>query len=385
MPESQTVGSISPQALSTLIGSIYDCVLDPSRWDQTLTRITDALETQTAALSLTDLRHDQFLIFRTVGIEPYWLEQTAKHVPEMHAVLSQALASWPSLDEPHVISRHVPRAYVETSPYFQQCLKPQGIVDVIQYFILQTPSRLAGFGMARHERHGIITDREVQLSGLLLPHVRRAVMISDVLDVKTIERTRMAEALDGLRCAVMLTDVRGTVLYANGSAEAMLRAGGLVQSAGGVLQAKAPTATAELRAAIALAAQDEARIGKTGLAICLTEPSVPPIHAHVLPLTGSDLRTRLQPAAVAGVFIGAPPDAQDGAQVTAAAHGLTPAETRVLASLLAGRTLAQTAAALGVAPATAKSHLDSIFAKTGVSRQADLMLLASGLVPPTKG
>ena len=111
---------------------------------------------------------------------------------------------------------------------------------------------------------------------------------------------------------------------------------------------------------------------------------MPPVFAHVLPLTGSDLRTRLQPAAVAAVFIGAPPDEQDGADTTAAAFGLTPAETQVLASLLAGRTLAETAVALGIAPSTAKTHLDHIFAKTGVTRQADLMRLGTGLVPPTR-
>jgi len=57
---------------------------------------------------------------------------------------------------------------------------------------------------------------------------------------------------------------------------------------------------------------------------------------------------------------------------------------RVLASLLGGRTLAETAAALGIAPTTAKSNLENIFAKTGVARQADLMRLASGLAPPTR-
>ena len=28
--------AISPQALSQLIGSIYDCALEPDRWDRTL-------------------------------------------------------------------------------------------------------------------------------------------------------------------------------------------------------------------------------------------------------------------------------------------------------------------------------------------------------------
>jgi len=99
-------------------------------------------------------------------------------------------------------------------------------------------------------------------------------------------------------------------------------------------------------------------------------------------MTGGELRTRLQPEAVAAVFVGAHADKQDGAELMAATYGLTPAETRVLTSLLAGRTLAQTAKALGIAPNTAKTHLTSIFSKTGVTRQADLMRLGHEIVPP---
>jgi hypothetical protein len=77
--------------------------------------------------------------------------------------------------------------------------------------------------------------------------------------------------------------------------------------------------------------------------------------AHVLPLTGSDFRTRLQPAAVAAVFIRAPPHTEDGADTMATAFGLTPAETRVLASLFGGRTLTETAATLGISRPTAEN------------------------------
>jgi DNA-binding CsgD family transcriptional regulator len=141
--------------------------------------------------------------------------------------------------------------------------------------------------------------------------------------------------------------------------------GGPIQSAQGGLQTTAPSAASELRPAITLATRNEAGIGKTGLAIRLTEPDVPPIFAHVLPLTGSDFRTRLQPAAVAAVFIGAPPDAQEGAGAMAAAFGLAPAETKVSARPFAGATLAETTATLGITRPTAKTHLEHIFLKTG--------------------
>jgi hypothetical protein len=45
----------------------------------------------------------------------------------------------------------------------------------------------------RRARQSLITEREIELGGLLLPHIRRAVTISNVLDVKTIERSRLAE------------------------------------------------------------------------------------------------------------------------------------------------------------------------------------------------
>lgn len=374
---------LTPQTVSGLIGSIYDCVLEPARWERTLVDLRRLFNTQVAMLALADRRRNQLLIHRTVGIEPYWLAQLERHTPEINHCM-EVFGAQLSLDEPLVLSRHIPRAYASTSPYIQECLKPQGIVDIMQHFLFDTPTRYAIFAVSKNGQQGIITDRETELGALLLPHLRRAVMISDVLDVRTIERARMAEALDALRCGVVLTDMRAAILHANSSAEHMLRDGaGPIRGDRGVLEAKVPSAASELRAAIKLATQDEASIGKTGLAIHLTEPDEPPILAHVLPLTGSDLRTRLQASAVAAVFIGAPPADQDAAAAMAASFGLTRAETRVLESLLAGRTLAETANALGIAATTARTHLDNIFAKTGVARQADLLRLAARLVPPT--
>ncbi|TIU12743.1 MAG: hypothetical protein E5W40_09325, partial [Mesorhizobium sp.] len=313
--------ALSHHELSKLIGSIYDCALDPERWEHALAGIRDALNAQTAVLHLDDLTNDRLLIHRTVGIEPYWLEQQAKHIPEIHARLIEDLSTWPSLDVPHVVSRHIPQTYLETSRYFQEWLKPQGLIDVMSFFLIHTPTRLAGFAIARHKRQGIITGREIKLGGLLLPHVRRSVMISNMLDMGTIERARMAEALDALTCAVVLTNGRGAILHANHAAKHMLRSGGPIHDVHGILQAKIPSASKELHSAIMLAAQDDASIGKTGVAVLLTEPGLPPVFARVLPMAGGDLRAGMDPAAVAAVFIGNAPDEHDAADMLATAFG----------------------------------------------------------------
>ncbi len=374
----------SPHVLSKLIGSIYDCVLDPSRWQRTLDEIKDAVRCSSSVLYLFDRSHQKFLMIKIAGIdERYWQPLIIEYGPDMHRFVTADEASGRSIDEPRLMSQ-MPRAIVEGSRFIQEYLKPARVIDLLSLHLLLTPTRVASLGMGRNERNGAIAQREIELAGLLLPHLRRAVMISDVLDVRLIERERTAEALDALRCGVVLVDTHAAILHANSAAERMLRKDDSpIQASGGKFLAKAPSAARELRAAINLATKDEASIGKTGLAIGLTEAGEAPIFAHVLPLTGSDLRTRLQPAAIAAVFIGVPHTDQDAAATTAAAFGLTPAETRVLASLLGGRTLAATAATLGIAATTAKSHLENIFSKTGVSRQADLMRLATGLTPPT--
>jgi len=68
---------LSSQELSRLIGSIYDCALDPSRWEQALAEIKDVLCCHAAILHLDDIPHERALINRAVGIAPYWLEQQA--------------------------------------------------------------------------------------------------------------------------------------------------------------------------------------------------------------------------------------------------------------------------------------------------------------------
>jgi DNA-binding CsgD family transcriptional regulator/PAS domain-containing protein len=378
--------SISPRKLSELIGSIYDCALDPDLWVRTLKEIMKVMDCYVAMLTLVHVPHSRFLITKVVG-ELYegveegggpLIEKEEGHISEI-AGWTQTYCASLGPDEPAILSRHIPAEVRAQSPYLRECVTPFGVVDTFQYTLMQTQGRLALFAFARHESQGPVTDRVLELGRLLLPHVRRAVTISNVLDARTIERARMAEALDALRCGVALVNADGEVLHVNEAAEHMLRNGGALRGVRGMVAAKSAEATQELRDAIRLAASDETALGKTGLAVKLTDGETP-IFAHVLPMNGSEIRTRLQPAAVAAIFIGAP-EVEDGAALVAEAFGLTKAESRVLSRLLAGSTLAETAEDLGVSFATARTHLEAIFLKTGVKRQAELVRLAARFVP----
>jgi DNA-binding CsgD family transcriptional regulator len=61
---------------------------------------------------------------------------------------------------------------------------------------------------------------------------------------------------------------------------------------------------------------------------------------------------------------------------------LTPAESRLLDSILSGLGLAQAAEQIGVSLATARTHLQRIFDKTETSRQGELIHLVMSSTPP---
>ena len=100
----------------------------------------------------------------------------------------------------------------------------------------------------------------------------------------------------------------------------------------------------------------------------------------MLPLKHGDLRPSIAASAVAAIFI-APATTPYPApeQALAALFDLTPSEAKVFSQIAAGRTVAETADALNIAPSTAKTHLLRLFTKTGVSRQAELIKLATSL------
>ena len=155
--------ALNTAAFSELITSIYDCVLDPDRWEPTLIDINSALWCHSSILHLNDLRRDRFLIYRPVGIDAHWQKRQNAYLPEIHALLNEALGASPSLDEPLVLTRTVSRSRYETSPYVQEYLRPQGLVDTLQLLAIGTSTRLAGLGMARDEHRALSLSEKLSL------------------------------------------------------------------------------------------------------------------------------------------------------------------------------------------------------------------------------
>jgi DNA-binding CsgD family transcriptional regulator len=68
----------------------------------------------------------------------------------------------------------------------------------------------------------------------------------------------------------------------------------------------------------------------------------------------------------------------------AEACGLTPTEERMLALIVEGLDTIIAAKRLGIAPTTARTHLQRLFAKTGTARQSELVRFVATYVEESR-
>jgi len=273
--------------------------------------------------------------------------------------------------------------FLETR-FYREWVRPQGIADFLSAALDKSATSAAMFGVFRSERQGLVDDQMRRRMRLIVPHVRRAVLIGRVIDLRTAEAATFADTLDGLSAGMFLVDETGRIVHANASGHAMLARGSVLHAAGGKLAAGEAGAGQALKEIFAMAGDGDAAVGVKGIAVPMTARDGECYVAHVLPLTsGARRQAGASYAAIAALFVHkAALEAPSPPETIARLYRLTPSELRVLLAIVQVGGVAETAEALGIGEATVKTHLHRLFAKTGTSRQADLVKLVAGFSNP---
>jgi hypothetical protein len=68
-----------------------------------------------------------------------------------------------SLDEPIVVSRDFDPGAIERTRYYNEWVRPQGIIEAIHLKVMRQRTRIGGFTMSRHESAGVMSDRDVAI------------------------------------------------------------------------------------------------------------------------------------------------------------------------------------------------------------------------------
>jgi DNA-binding CsgD family transcriptional regulator len=358
-------------------------VLVPDNWTIVLEAINHEFGFVAAALGVSSWRPRMPIVLHaTVGYDADWLASGPKYQIDQAARWGgqERLAQYP-LDEPIVASKAI-RDWRDNA-YYRDLLQPRGIIDSAMIIVARDSPLVGYVGLSRHRSAGEIGANELEGLRLLGPHLRRAVTISNLFDMKAIEAATFSSVLDGFAFGVVLVDPQLCVVHANAVASDMLAAHDPIELQRGVVATREAAANAALERAIRLASDDEAAIGARGIGIPARRAKGQPCVIHVLPLKRGQMRRGLSQRATAALFI-APATAPTRVPSDALAllYDLTPAEKRICELIADGHPQSEIATTLGIARSTVKSHVLSIFEKTGCKRQVDLLKLANSLRSP---
>jgi DNA-binding CsgD family transcriptional regulator/PAS domain-containing protein len=369
--------------VSSLIRDIYDAAVDPMLWGEVLGESRDFVGGSAAVLYAKDMtRKSANIYYDDGGIDAHYkqlyLDQYVKLDPTSTAEFFVAI------EQPTATADLVPYDEFLQTRYYHEWARPQGLVDHLRAALEKSAASIAFFGVFRDQQDGIVDDEMRLRMRLVVPHIRRAMLIGQLIDRKTAEAAAFADTLDGVSAGLFLVDAGGRMVHANASGHAMLEERCVLRAGGDKVAATEAEADRELNRVVALAGGGDAAVGIKGIALPLAARDGGRYVAHVLPLTsGERRRAGASYAAVAALFVHkATLEAPSAPETIARLYHLTPTELRVLLAVVQLGGVPEVAEALGIGEATVKTHLHRLFGKTGTSRQADLVKLVAGFSNP---
>ena len=365
--------------LHEVIGRLYDAATDTGKWKLFLADLVTLFDATACHLVHYDFSEKRMTFSVHTGMDHLseaWWKRYEELLPEDPRVPGYMM--YPG--KPQSCRMTVDEKVLHASRFYRELLVPARVEYSLGVKLEDVGSTIIGIVMLRDDRLTQFDQADCDLLGVLIPHLKRAMVIQKRFALLDLGQRTALEALDHIATGIVLLDDGGGVKFANRLAREMAVSGdGFRLMGDAVMFDDHRVQNAVLAAARqAIAA---ARIGPVppGAAFSIPRPSgAAPYALMVSTLWGNHLRFDLglldDPVAV--LFLSDPERPQEApAELLQRLYGLTPAEAKILEALVAGRSLKAAAADQVMAYETARSHMKAIFDKTDTHRQIDVVKL----------
>ena len=371
------------EAFERILASLHEAALDRAHWATASALIEEALGAHGSSMTFGDGNSEE-----DIRIYFLWQFFRGQRHPELEREYHEV---YYPLDERPPRIRHAPdsQLFHTTDLLTEEELKTSA-----------TYNELLVRGHARNSIHvrldgpngtriiwGINdpVDRDgwssAQLDSIrrLLPHIRQTVRVQQALAGAGALGAPLAKLLDTTGLGIVQLDGRGRIVAANDRARDLLRTGDGLFDEGGSLYARTPEDNAELQGLLTRALPRFGGQGAGGSTMVKRPAPLPPLVLHVNPVGRQETDFHLWPVAALVLVADPAGGTRIDPAVAAAALGLTGMESRVAVLLAEGMSVREVAAATGRGESTIRSHVKHMFARHGLSRQADLVRLVLSL------
>ena len=356
------------------IGEIYAAVENPTLWPVVLTRIAGFVASENVLLfanyqgSIADDIHAMF------AYDPGVWEPYREHYASVNVWTEHCDKVFPpgTIRYSH---RAISDGELQKTEFYADFLRPNGMAYGFGIEIALPDMPPALLSALRSSQAGPFEESEGRILEALLPHLQRALRLHREITLLRSAYRGFEQALDAFERAVFGADGTGRILFSNQAA------GKLVAQEDGLsihnkhLVASLPAQNAELKSLLREAAVSGAGFSRAGATLVNRKSGKPPFRLTFMPYASNLLRHI--PALTTLIFVDDPTvKASSRSAVLRALFRLSPTEARLVDLLASGASLAEASESLKMSAETARFHLKSIFRKTGVNRQVELVRLA---------
>lgn len=367
-----------------LIDQIYDCAANPELWPSALIAIRDSFN---AAYVLTKVANhapprDVVSPIDLVYFTPWDESWFQKLGPIMNKMIGQDEFTKIDIDEAWIYSQQAPIDAIQNSEFENLWVKPQGLADCIKFNYLKRNNMYGVVSVTTHRERGFFSADEGARVAQLAPHIRRAMMINELVDRGRLALALYRKVLDQLSAPVFILGTGRRIAYCNAAAENMLEEGNFLIAQNGTLSTKRSNGAAQaFIESTDRAIKGSEAIGIHGIGIPLLGQNGDRVAAYVLPIGGNDLRGDLGDGHAA-MFVARRGEQQPMIiEILRTVFDLTPAEARIASLVSKGDGPQVIAKSLGLSVNTVRSHLARCYSKTNSSDQTALAATVNALTP----
>lgn len=364
--------------LDRLLAAIYEGVNDSPPWHDALELMRESLNAAHVTLMLRPPSQESSGVMINTG-------EVDDSATESYEQRFFALDPFVGLPPGEVISADelMGKDQWHKSAMYQEYLKPLDIGHLLGADITTKDGIECRVRVTRAKAKKGFSERDKMVCRVLLPHLERAIRLHARLDTLECERQLYSGAVNRLLLGMVHFSHEGSIIHMNEEAQRILGERDGVSRSGKGIAASSRSENQELQRLISQAISSSTAETPPGLAeaMSVTRPSGRAqigIVIRSIPFAEYS-ESRQRPATA--VYLRDPDSspAQPSQEVVRRVFGLTRMEANLAILLAEGNTLDEAAEKLNVRRNTARTHLRSIFGKTGVTRQTMLvrMLLNS--------
>lgn len=264
-----------------------------------------------------------------------------------------------------------------SSPYFNNWCKHHGVYHVLGADISTPEGGKLRFRITRDNTGEKFSENDRKLCEAILPHLRRALIIHNSLERSESMGSLYSDAINHLSVATIVLDENCKIIDKNLMATEIFNQADGLKVVGGRLEASYPSDNKRLhqliRETLARTEGDDEVILNSATSLSRPSGQVD-LGVVVQAITSGEwAEGKGQPSVVVYVRDAVGESLGGSTEVAQKLYGLTPAEASLACVLANGLSLDEAAEELGIRKNTARAHLRSIFSKTGVRRQTELV------------